>query len=294
MQNQVWGREGVLIKRATVYFAFCVILFLLRSGSLCAQRYPRRIISLGPSITEELYLLGAGDHLVGCTTYCKRPEAKLKEKVGRAIEVNLEKVIALKPDIVFATSLTDPKAIKKMRDLGIKVTVFPEPKDFEEICEQFMELARLIGRQNRAREIVRRMKSQVVCIKGVVKGLKKPKVFVEIGARPLFSATRGSFINQLVALAGGVNIAQDAGTGIYSREEVVRRDPDVIIIVTMGITAEEKRIWQRFKSMKAVKNHRIYIMDSYKLCSPTPVTFVEALKEMARILHPGKLSWKKS
>ena len=287
MQNQVWGREGVLIKRATVYFAFCVILFLLRSGSLCAQRYPRRIISLGPSITEELYLLGAGDHLVGCTTYCKRPEAKLKEKVGRAIEVNLEKVIALKPDIVFATSLTDPKAIKKMKDLGIKVTVFPEPKNFEEICEQFMELARLIGRQNRAREIIRRVKAQVARIKKGTKGLKKPKVFVEIGARPLFTATKGSFVNDYIEMAGGINIAANAGSGLYSKEEVLKGDPDVILIVTMGVIGEkEKKTWERFKTIKAVRKGQVYVVDSYKLCSPTPVTFVKTLKELVRLLHP--------
>jgi len=277
------------VRRATIFFT----LFLL-FGVANAKRLPQRIISLGPSITEELYLLGVGDRLVGCTTYCKRPEAKTKENVGTVIDVDLEKVVALRPDVVFATSLTDPRAVKRMRNLRIKVVVFPTPRDFKGICNQFLELARLMGKEERAREIIRRVKERVRHIKEGIRGLKQPRVFVEIGARPLFTATHGSFINQLVALAGGVNIAQDAGTGIYSREEVVRRDPDVIIIVTMGITAEEKGVWQKFEGMRAVKNGRIYVMDSYKLCSPTPVTFVEALEEMARILHPGKVSWKKS
>jgi len=278
------------VKRSAILLVF--FLFIL--GVADARRPPQRIISLGPSITEEIYLLGAGDRLVGCTTYCKRPEAKMKEKVGTVIDVDMEKAVALRPDIVFATSLTDLRAIKRMRELGTKVVVFPEPKNFREVCDQFMELARLIGEEEKAIKVVRRVEAQVMRIMEKVGGLRKPRVFVEIGARPLFTVTRDSFINDIIAFAGGVNIAKNAAYGIYSREEVVRQDPDVIIIVTMGITAEEKGVWQRFKGMRAVKNGRIYVMDSYKLCSPTPVTFVEALEEMARILHPGKVSWKKS
>jgi len=276
-----------LIKRATVYFVFCVISFLFCSGSLCAQSYPRRIISLGPSITEELYLLGAGDHLVGCTTYCKRPEAKLKERVGKAIEVDLEKVIALKPDIVFATSLTDPRAVNRMRELGVKVVVFPEPKDFQEICNQFVKLARLIGREGKAKEIISRVKARVTRFKEEVKGLNKPKVFVEVGVRPLFTATGDSFINDFIKLAGGINIAAHARSGLYSREKVLEENPDVIIIVTMGIVGQkEKSTWEKFKTIKAVREGRVYVVDSYKLCSPTPVTFVEFLGELVRLLHP--------
>ena len=270
-----------------------IFLFSIDTETFCfplkaKDAYPQRIISLGPSITEELYLLGAQDRLVGCTLYCKRPKkAETKEKVATVIEVNLEKVIMLKPDLVLATSLADLKTVKKLRDLGIKVVVFPQAKNFTEVCKQFLELGRIIGRRKKAEEIVRRAKMRVNIIKKEVKNLPKQKVFVQIGAKPLFTATRDSFINDFIELAGGINIAQNSKSGLYSREKVLKDNPEVIIIVTMGIVGEgEREIWKKYKTLKAVKNNRIHIIDSYKLCSPTPVSFVEALEKITNILHP--------
>jgi iron complex transport system substrate-binding protein len=90
-----------------------------------------------------------------------------------------------------------------------------------------------------------------------------------------------------VKLAGGTNIAEDSKIGAYSREEVLRRNADVIIIVTMGIAGEKEReAWRKFRTLNAVKYNRIYSVDSRKVCSPTPATFAETLKEIAGLLHP--------
>jgi len=249
--------------------------------------YPQRIISLAPSITEQLYLLGVQEKLIGCTLYCKRPkEAEAKEKVATAVEVNLEKVVMLKPDLVLATSLTNLKAIKKLRSLGIEAVSFPPPKNFAEICGQFLEIGKIVGREREAEQLLEQAKERVKNIKERVKGLPKPRVFVQIGARPLFTTAKDSFINDFIEFAGGINIAQDLNSGIYSREKVLKENPDVIIIVTMGIVGEEEReTWRRYETLKAAKNNRIYIIDSYKLCSPTPVSFAGTLEEMAEILH---------
>jgi len=89
-------------------------------------------------------------------------------------------------------------------------------------------------------------------------------------------------------MAGGINIAAHARNGLYSREKVLEANPDVILIVTMGIVGQkEKKAWEEFKTIRAVREGRIYVVDSYKLCSPTPVTFVEFLGKLARLLHPG-------
>lgn len=250
--------------------------------------YPERIVSLGPSLTEEVYLLGAGDRLVGCTTYCRwPPEARKKEKVGTVVKVDVERVLALKPDLVLATSLTDPRDVKKMRELGLRVVVFPQPRSFQDLCSQFLLLGRLLGREAVAQRIVARVRAQVERIRALVKGLRRPRVFAEIGAHPLFTATGESFINDLIEMAGGINIAAQAGRGLYSREKVLEENPDVILIVTMGIVGkEEKETWEKFKTLKAVREGQVYVVDSYKVCSPTPVTFVESLKELAVLLHP--------
>ena len=249
---------------------------------------PQRIISLVPSITEQLYLLGVEDKLIGCTVYCQRPpEAKKKEKVGTVIEVNLEKIVSLKPDLVLATSLTNLKATKKLKSIGINLVSFPPPKNFSEICRQFLKLAKLVGKEKEAGEIIIRVKERADSIKKNVKFCKGPKVFVQIGARPLFTVTKHSFINDLIRFAGGINIAGEIEAGYYNREEVLKSNPDVIIIVTMGVVGEEeKKIWQDFETLNAAKLNRIYIIDSDKICSPTPVNFVKALEEITRILHP--------
>lgn len=275
------------IKLLTTLF-INVLLLLYSSASVYSEEiYPQRIISLGPSITEELYLLGVEDRLIGCTIYCKRPkEAEAKEKVATIIDVNLEKIISLNPDLVLATSLTGPKSVKKLKNLGIKVVSFSETRNFAQICQQFLELARLVGEEKKGETIVNSAKEKVNSIKRKIKYSKKPKVFVQIGTKPLFAATKQSFINDLIKFAGGINITGEIEVGHYSREEVLKSNPDVIIIVTMGIAGgKEKNTWQNFELLNAAKFDRIYIIDSDRFCSPTPISFAAALEEMVEILH---------
>ncbi|MFA5144554.1 MAG: helical backbone metal receptor [Candidatus Omnitrophota bacterium] len=270
-------------------FIACVLVFWCQ-GPLYSQDYPQRIISLSPYLTEEIYLLGAQDRLIGCTVYCQRPpEARNKEKVGTVTDANLEKIVSLKPDLVLTASLTNPKTKEKLRNLGIRVVDFTSVSSFSQICGQFLELGRIIGKEKQAEEIVRQAADDVELIKKSVKGLPRPKVFVQIGAKPLYTVTNSSFVNDFIQFAGGINISQDAKIELYSREEVVRQDPDVIIIATMGITGQdEKAAWQRYKTISAVRNGRIHIIDSYMLCIPTPVNFTRTLKELVTILHPEK------
>ena len=275
--------------KQTLFFIFSISLLVFSFKSVSSEEsYPQRIISLGPALTEELYLLGAEDKIVGVTTYCPHPpDTENKEKVGTVVKVNLEKIVSLKPDLVLATSLTDLKAVKKLNDLGIKVVSFSPAKSFFQICEQFLRLGRIVGREKEAAEIVRQVKMEVGLIKKRIKGLPEQKVFFQIGARPLYTATKDSFINDFIEFAGGRNIAGGSKSGFYSREKVLKDNPDVIIIATMGIAGkEEMGVWQKFKALKAAKNNRIYIVDSNKFCRPTPVSFVKALAEIVEILQP--------
>ncbi len=267
------------------------LILILGFNFLYGSDFPNRIISLGPTLTEQLYLLNAGNKIIGNTIYCQKPpDAKKKEKVGTLIEQDLEKILILKPNLVLASSLTNPKTIKKLNNLGIKVVQFSYAKNFNEICDQFLELGKVVGKKKEAERIIEKVRGKVALLKKKTmtknSAKAKQKVFVQIGAKPLFTATKDSFINDFIEFAGGINIA-NTKTGLYSREEVVAQNPDVIIITTMGIVGDnEKKIWKKYKTINAVINNRIYIVDSYKLCSPTPVSFVETLNEIVGILHP--------
>jgi iron complex transport system substrate-binding protein len=266
---------------------FCILLFISQIAAFAAEG-PKRIISLGPFITESLYLLGAEERIVGVTTYCIRPpEVQDKEKIGTVIGANTEKIISLKPDIVLATSLSDRRAAEKLKRLGIRVISFPLAKNFSELSEHFIKLGKITGRQKQAAKILKKAQERIDEVQLRTSGLPKPKVFIQVGARPLFTITEDSFVNDFIKLAGGINIAADANIGIYSREKVIEQNPDVIIIAEMGIVGkDEKRMWQKYRTINAVKNNRIHIMDSYKLGSPTPLAFAETLEEIAELLHP--------
>ena len=262
-------------------------LMIFAAGNSLADAGPERIISLGPFLTEELYMLGAQDSLIGCTTYCRVPAGESEiEKVGAVVEVNLEKIVSLKPDLVLATSLTDHRAVKKMGSLGIDVAVFPMAKDFTELCEQVLQLGRLVGKEKEAQEAVSETKEKVAAIIRELGNAPPRRVFVQIGTKPLFAASRDSFINSIVEFAGGTNIVSGSKSGIYSREKVIKEDPDVIIIATMGLVGKsEKSTWEEYKTLKAVKEASIYIVDPYKFCSATPDNFVSALEETVKMLY---------
>ena len=126
-------------------------------------------------------------------------------------------------------------------------------------------------------------------IRAGTKELPRPKVFLQIGANPLFTASRESLLNDFVEFSGGINMVGDFKGGLYSREKVLAENPDIILIVAMeGAVAEkEKKRWERFGTINAVRDGAVYVIDPYKMCSPTPVTFVEALETVVNLIHPG-------
>ena len=265
-----------------------IIILIFLSCNINSFAIINRIVSLGPIITEELYILGSGEKIVGNTIYCQKPEpAKYKEKVGTIIEHDVEKIVSLKPDIVFATSLTNPNTIEKLKYLKIKVVRFSYAKSFDELCSQLLDLGKYIGKEEIAKNIINDIRKKVKNIRNKTKKLKKPKVVVQVGSNPLWLAIKESYINDLIEFAGGLNIGPSGKSGLYSREKLVKQDPDIIIICEMGVKGEEeKKEWQKYKSMSAVKHNRIYIIDSYKIGSTTPVSFLEVLNDFVKILHP--------
>jgi len=250
-------------------------------------RPPQRIVSLVPAVTEELFLLGMGDSIVGVTVYCQRPpEAQVKEKVGTVIDANVEKIIELSPDLVIASPLSGRRQTRKLQRLAINVEVFDEAVDFKGLCENFLRLSRLVRKEEEGRKVIREAKRDLKSISESLGASSGPRVFVQIGANPLFTAKGESFINDLVERARGINIAKDATNGIFSREEVIERNPDIILIATMGIIAEkEKEVWLRYQEINAVNKGRIFTIDSNRVCSPTPVSFVDTVKELVELFH---------
>jgi iron complex transport system substrate-binding protein len=246
----------------------------------------KRIVSLVPWMTKSLYLMGEQGRLVGCTSYCPVEATDKIPVVATAVSVSLEKTLTLKPDLVFASSLIKPETIENLKKLGLRVEYMPYPKSFDEICSNFIRVGELVGQGAKAKNIVLQQKERLLRLKAGISAGKNPKMFMQIGAKPLFCAVPNTFMEDFIQFAGGKNIASELKLGSVTREYVLKQNPDIIFIVTMGIVAEEEReTWLNYPSLSASKSKRVFILDADKTCSPTPVLFVDALEEMIRLTY---------
>jgi ABC-type Fe3+-hydroxamate transport system substrate-binding protein len=246
-------------------------------------------VSLSPAVSEELFLFGVGDHLVGNTTYCKYPRAaRSVRKVGNLMQVNFEEIKGMQPSIVFVSEITPPDVVHRLKTLGLRVEVFKTEQNVDDVERNVSRLAKAVGRETRAKKILADMRRNLARVRSrAPRNARTPRVFIEVGAKPLVTAGRDTFLDELVRLAGGSNIAHDAKSGFanFSREEVVRRNPDVILLVTMGeASPSEIDAWGRYKSLRTARSGGICILDAYKVCRPTPTAVVETLRSISQCL----------
>ncbi|THB72921.1 MAG: cobalamide ABC transporter substrate-binding protein [Desulfobacteraceae bacterium] len=254
-----------------------------------------RVVALGPLITDMIYLLEADNRLVGVTSYCTIPEGtEKKEIIGTVMQMNVEKIVSLRPDAVFASTLTRPKQIQSLRNQGIRVIKFNNPTHFDGICEMFLNIGKLLGRTRHAQQLINQTREQVSAIAEKAKDLPKRSVFIQIGLKPLKTSEQGTFISNYIELAGGSNIARVRAAGVYNRENVLKENPDVILVATMGSSRKaaekEKDRWMTFGMLKAVQSREVHVLDPDIVCSPTPVTFVKALEAFYACIHPQGVS----
>jgi ABC-type Fe3+-hydroxamate transport system substrate-binding protein len=267
---------------------YAFLLFLFLSASCLAQVIPERIISLAPSLTKSIYYLGAEGLVVGHTNYCQIAMDDNKEIVASAVTVNLEKVITLRPDLVVTTAMTNPETIEILQRAGIKTEVFQTPRTFKEICIQFEILGNITGTGETAREIIKDVSARVNEIKASHQYNTPPEFFFQIGSKPLFTVLDNTFMDDYITFSGGKNIAAGFTRGTINREYVLMKNPDVIIIVNMGITGEEeKKIWENYPFLNAVKNQKIFFVESDMASTPNPPDFLNTLEVIRNKLEPG-------
>jgi len=255
-------------------------------------KIPQKVISLSPIITETIYLLNGQDLLIADTSYCNSPEqAQFKEKIGSVIQMNVEKIISLHPDLVIASPLSREKQIQILQNQKINVIKIQNPQTFPQMCEITLTIGKALGKTDMAKKIIAAAADEVEAIKLKTEGLPKKKVFIQIGMKPLHSANKDTFINEYIKYGGGINIAETEKSGIYSREKVLKENPDLILIATMGTDKKageiEKQKWMKFTSLNATIKNQIYVLDPELILSPTPVTFVKGLKQILSLIHPS-------
>jgi len=282
------------MKRHILIINFILIFLFLSNNSLVSSEDSKlRIVSLAPSTTEILFALGLDSEIVGVSSFCDYPlKAREKEKIGTFSHPNIEKILSLRPDIIFCTGLEQAPIIRKLRQLKLEVYV-SDPSNVEELFDSIAEMGVLTNREKKAENLIEEMRRGIVRIGSRVKSIPekdRPHVFVEFWNNPLMTPGKDSFIDELITLAGGINIAYDTERpySYFSPEQVLRRDPDCIIVAYMVNEDASKAISERlgWKEISAVKNNRIYNdIDPNILLRPGP-RLVEALTQLYKRLYP--------
>lgn len=267
--------------------SFKIVFLLLTLCVLQVAATPKRIISLVPAATKSIILLGGDNLLVGCTNFCEQPTKRKVPVIASAIQVNMEKALVLKPDLVIVSSLINPETINSFKKMGVPVLEYTYAKSFNELCVQLQQIGNVIGKKTQADKLITDAKLRLKTVLTTVpKRNPKPKIFMEIGANPLFTVVPNTFMQDFINFAGCENIAGDLKMGSITRETVVARNPDVIFVVLMGnISKDEKSTWLNYKNLKASKNKKVFLLDDNKMCSPTPGIFVDALADMIKLIY---------
>jgi iron complex transport system substrate-binding protein len=252
---------------------------------------PRRVVALAPSVTEIVFDLGQAQRLVGATRFSNYPPAAATlPKVGSYILLDIEKIVALRPDLCIAVKDGNPKeVIDRLQSLKIPVYAV-DSRDLDTVMTTVKAIGGLLAAQAKAADIVADMRARIhVVTQRAARATHRPRVFFQIGAAPIVSVGTSTFTHQLIQLAGGQNVAAgQTPYPRYSQEQVLALSPEVIIVTTMAREASGvavKAQWERWSDLPAVRKHAVFVESSDIFDRPTP-RLVDALEILARDIHP--------
>jgi iron complex transport system substrate-binding protein len=247
-----------------------------------------KVVSIAPANTEIAFALCAGDKVVGDTTYCDYPaEAKDIAKIGDFSNPSMEKIVALEPELVLVAGGIQENLVNKLEKLGVAVYMV-DPTNLEELYGSLQDVGDLMGVSGNATTVVNDMKSQVAAVEEKVAGAETPKTFLEIYGQPLMTAGTGTFIDDLITKAGGVNVGATAGEGFpeYNAEKLIEEDPAVYVAMKGSMT-DPAAIAKRagYDQLSAVQNGAVFVIEDNLVARPGP-RLVLGLQQLAQMIHP--------
>jgi iron complex transport system substrate-binding protein len=255
----------------------------------------QKIVSLAPSNTELLFAIGAGDQVVGRDDFSDYPaEAAQLPTVGGSMgDYNLEAIVSLQPDLVLLSELNSSELVQSLENLGMTVYYLGNPVEIEGLYTNLETLGKITNHETEATTLIDSLKAKVTKVDELIATTTtRPLVFYELDAteptKP-WTAGPGTFVDQLIARAGGTNLggSLDGAWVQISQEVLILDDPDIILLgdSAYGITSEQVAVRAGWENLKAVTNDQIFPFDDDLVSRPGP-RLVDGLIEFARILHP--------
>lgn len=245
---------------------------------------------MAPSVTEIVFALGAGDRLVGVSAHCDHPPAARHiERVGTFLQPDIERILAKRPDLVIAVpSPENRRAVERIAEFGLAVRVV-RPEKIEEVFQAVETIAADLDVGTTGAKLVAEIRAEIAAIERRVAGRTPPRVLMVVGRRPLIAVGAGTYQDELIARAGGFNVAATSGEPWphLSLERVVIDAPEVIVDTGMGPSDADESIefWKPLATIPAVRDERIVGAGRLDLLRPGP-RIGEALEAMARFIHP--------
>ena len=248
-----------------------------------------RIVSLAPNLTEIVYAVGAGNRLVGRTKYCDYPpEVKNVAEIGDTMTPSIERIIALKPQIVLVSTASQLEAFTKQLDEQKIAVYVTNPRSLEEVFRSIATLGNLFDTRERTEKLVTDLRRRADVVAAAVSPIKRVTVFYQVSDEPLYTIGRESYLTDLVRRAGGVSVTADVPSGFprFSGEAALAARPEAVILPTGGsMGAANSTVATALKNSPAALNNRVYKINEDHLQRPGP-RLVDGLEEMARALHP--------
>jgi len=268
------------------------ILFGCNSGArpaLDGQARVIRVVSLAPNLTEIVFAVGAGDKLVGRTSYCDYPpEAKAVAEIGDTLHPSLERIIALKPQVVLISTSSQLEVFtQQLQDHNIAVYV-TDPHDLEGVFRSITQVGEILGQKDQADLLVTKLRDRANAVEQAVKGKIPVRVFYQVSGEPLYTAGHDAFVTDLMRRAGITSVTADVPGAWpkYSNESALAAKPDAIILPTGGsMGSANSDVTEALRQSPAVLQGRVYKINDDYLTRPGPRA-IDGLEAMARALHP--------
>jgi cobalamin transport system substrate-binding protein len=248
-----------------------------------------RVVSLAPNLTEIAFAVGGGERVVGDTAYCDYPEAaKSISKVGDTLHPSIERIIALKPQVVLVSTASQLEGFTRQLEAHNIAVFITDPHDLEGVFRSIEQVGEIFGTTGETKQLIQTLRNRTAAVENAVKSRPPVRLFYQLSAEPLYTAGRDSFVTDLIRRAGGLSVTADVSGAWpkYSAESALASKPDAIILPTGGsMGAANTTVAEPLRQSPAVVNKRVYKINDDTLVRPGPRA-VDGLEEMARALHP--------
>jgi len=279
-------REASLTLLLAAGLAACAAPSRAPSEPAAAGRPASRVVALVPSLGDDLFAIGAGPAVVGVSAYTDVPAARDVPRVSDSSSVDAEKIVALRPDLVVGIP-AQARGVEALQRAGVRVVLLRDDR-YEDIFTDLARLGELTGRSSQAAATIARLRARTAQLQARTRSFKrKPSVFVTFGTGPIWTAGSGSYVSELIELAGGRNAAGDLrqAWGEYGAESLLRAQPDVIV-TDPSVHLESALGREPWRSLRAVREGRVYVVKPASILEQPGTHYTEGLQWLIDRLAP--------